>query len=83
MSILTNADQMFISVVCKCDFIIALKDLQICSADFKHIFQLTTFIFDIGKHSILKFIKHRDLHRDVSVQNLQNTEIGLFALTRI
>ena len=70
---------MFISVVCKCDFIIALKDLQICSADFKHIFQLTTFIFDIGKHSILKFIKQRDLHRDdlktiVSVQNFRFAE---------
>ena len=53
---------------------IALTELQICSA-----VELTTFVFDIGKHSILKFIKHRDLHRDdlktiVSVQNFKFAE---------
>ena len=53
---------------------IALTELQICSA-----VELTTFVFDIGKHSILQFIKHRDLHRDdlktiVSVQNFKFAE---------
>ena len=53
---------------------IALTELQICSA-----VELTTFVFDIGKHSILKFIKHGDLHRDnlktiVSVQNFKFAE---------
>ena len=66
---------------------IALTELQIYMyivLILKHVFQLTTFVFDIGKHSILKFIKHRDLHRDdlktdplktiVSVQNFKFAE---------